>query len=243
MNLPHLTRRTAITTAAFAAIAAGGSAAALATTDGGSGDLYQGCLQKNLGALYNVKVNPTTPPKCLSGDSLIKWNQNGPAGAPGAPGAKGDAGPQGEPGPKGDPGAAGKDGAPGAAGDRGPQGEQGPKGETGPQGEPGPTGETGPQGEPGTGLQDAQWYSGHVDVPANTQQGVARTCPGFHGVLSGGFRVQSGGDPANVKITENAPPTGNGWLWVIKNTNSTTSTVELYWLCAPVAFHTVVQAG
>src|SRR4051812_40868151 len=100
MKIPHITRRVAVTGAAFAAIAVGGSAAALATS-GSSGDVYQGCLQHNIGGLYNVKVNPTRPPSCLRGDSLIKWNQNGPAGAPGtpgAPGSKGDTGPQG---PKG----------------------------------------------------------------------------------------------------------------------------------------------
>src|SRR3954471_9220192 len=110
----HLSRRVAVTGAAVAAVAAGGSAAALAATGGSSGDVYQGCLNHTLGALYNIKVNPASPPSCLSRDTLIKWNQSGPAGAagaagtagaPGLPGAKGDAGPQGakgEPGPKGD---------------------------------------------------------------------------------------------------------------------------------------------
>src|SRR5207244_3731635 len=90
MKKPHLTRRVTIIGATVAAVAAGGSAAALATTAGSSGDVYQGCLNHSLGAIYNIKVNPTSPPGCLPHDALMKWNQTGPAGAPGAAGPKGD---------------------------------------------------------------------------------------------------------------------------------------------------------
>src|SRR2546421_11159375 len=81
MTRIHLTRRAAIVGAAVAAVAAGGAAAALATSST-SGDVYQGCLNHNLGALYNVKGNPSAPPRCLSPDTLVKRNPTGPAGAP-----------------------------------------------------------------------------------------------------------------------------------------------------------------
>jgi hypothetical protein len=102
----HLTRRATIVGAAAAAVAAGGSAAALATSSP-SGDAYQGCLNRALGALYNVKVNPTAPPSCFLHDTVVKWNQSGPEGAPGATGATGPAGPQGPTGATGPQGPSG----------------------------------------------------------------------------------------------------------------------------------------
>jgi hypothetical protein len=258
----HLTRRMTLTCAVVAAIAAGGSAAALATT-GDSGDVYQGCLNHSLGAIYNLKVNPTSAPSCLRGDSLLKWNQHGPAGAPGAagaPGPKGDTGPrgpqgepgaaaaQGEPGPKGDPGPKGEPGAkgdtgpqgdPGAKGDPGPKGDTGPTGDTGPQGEPGPKGDTGPQGEPGVGLAGAQWYRGAIDIPPHGVARFARTCSDNRGVVSGGTFTPGIG--ADKVITDGSGPLNadiapGSWFFQIRNTDSVTETVNFFWLCAPVSF-------
>jgi Collagen triple helix repeat (20 copies) len=125
----QITRRATIIGATVAAIAAGGSAAALATQT--SSNVYQGCLQRSLGALYHVQLNPTAPPKCAPRDTSVSWNQTGPAGS------NGPAGPQG---PKGDPGPAGA---------AGPAGPQGPKGDPGPQGQKGDTGAAGPAGADG----------------------------------------------------------------------------------------------
>jgi hypothetical protein len=88
VKLPHIPRRAVVAGAAVAAIAGGGAAAALAT-GGSSGNTYQGCLQHELGALYNIKVNPSSPPRCFSRDTTITWNQTGPPGAPGATGPAG----------------------------------------------------------------------------------------------------------------------------------------------------------
>jgi hypothetical protein len=96
-----------------------------------SANLYQACLQHNVGVLYHVKLNPGIPPRCRRDDKLISWNQTGPSGATGVKGAKGD------------PGAAGATGATGATGPAGPQGL---KGDTGPAGPQGPKGDTGPMG-------------------------------------------------------------------------------------------------
>ena len=154
MAITQLTRRVAITGAVVAAVAGGGSAAALATS-GSSGNVFQGCLNSSLGAFYNVKVNPSSTPRCLSHDSAITWNQTGPAGAPGAPGAKGDTGPAG---PRGDAGAAGPKGDTGypPAWQAGPKGDAGPQGSPGPQGDPGNSGPPGPRGAGLDGLVGAR---------------------------------------------------------------------------------------
>src|SRR5690348_7050254 len=89
---------------------------------------FAGCLNAATGALYYVTTGGATLKPCLTGDSVVSWNQLGPIGP---------AGPQG---PKGDPGATG------AAGPMGPAGLPGP---AGPQGSPGPAGSTGPVGPQG----------------------------------------------------------------------------------------------
>lgn len=140
MSRFRLTRRALTVGVAAAAIAATGSAAALAIGSSSS-NVYEGCLQHRIGALYHVELNPSSPPRCLQHDTLVTWNQTGPAGAAGAPGPTGPAGPKGDPGPAG---------AAGAIGPAGPQGPKGDAGATGPQGEPGPKGDTGPAGPAGT---------------------------------------------------------------------------------------------
>jgi Collagen triple helix repeat (20 copies) len=272
MKIPHLTRRMTLTGAAFAAIAAGGSAAALAT-GGSSGDVYQGCLQHNIGGLYNIKVNPTSAPSCLRGDTLLKWNQSGPAGAagaPGAPGAKGDpgapgkdgasgkdgapgtAGTDGPPGAKGEtgpqglpgePGVAGKDGAPGAKGEQGLPGE---KGDQGSQGDRGATGDQGPQGDPGVGLDGLRWNSAELSVAPNTDNRFFRSCGANGTAVSGGTSVvgPSALDPTKVITVSNAPGSfTNVWEFRVENTGSVTATIRLFWLCAPVDPRLAFNAG
>src|SRR6185312_8574915 len=225
MKIPHLTRRVALTGAAFAAIAASGSAAALAT-GGSSGDVYQGCLQHNIGGLYNVKVNPNSPPHCRRGDTLVKWNQNGPAGAAAAPGAPG---PQGDPGPKGD---------------TGPQGEPGPKGDTGPQGPAGDIGPQGPKGDPGVGFEGAQWYSARVTLAAGGGQTFSRSCSGGNGIVTATAALDHFGDPTKLTI-EGYPsqPFPTTWFFQIKNDNIMATDIDLYWLCAPTKLPQVIFAG
>ena len=99
MTPTHITRRSMIVGAAVAAVVAGGSAAAMAA--GSSSNLYEGCLNHRLGALYHVQVNPTSAPRCWSHDAVVSWNQTGAAGPPGPKGDTGSAGAQGVPGPPG----------------------------------------------------------------------------------------------------------------------------------------------
>ena len=122
-----LSGRAAIGGAIVAAVAASGSAAALAT-DGSSSNVFQGCLKHGQGTLYNVQLNPSSPPTCQPNDTLVSWSQTGPKGDTGPQGAQGDTGPQG---PKGD---TGPQGARGSTGDTGATGPQGPIGATGPAG-------------------------------------------------------------------------------------------------------------
>jgi hypothetical protein len=55
-------RRVAIGGAIVAAVAGGGAAAALATDS--SANVYQGCLRAGNGQLYQVALNPSSPPGC-----------------------------------------------------------------------------------------------------------------------------------------------------------------------------------
>ncbi len=142
MKTLNLTRRVPIAAAAVAALAASSSAVALAST-APSNNVYQGCLRASNGSLDQLEIDPSTPPGCRPHDTLVTWNQIGPAGPVGPQGPKGDSGPQG---PKGDAGAAGPQGAPGSTGDTGATGPQGPVGAPGPKGD---TGATGPQGDTG----------------------------------------------------------------------------------------------
>lgn len=83
---------------------------------------------------------------CRNSETVLTWNQAGPAGPAGPQGLPG---PQGLQGPQGPPGPPGPQGLTGEAGPAGPKGDPGPAGATGPQGDPGPIGPAGPKGDPG----------------------------------------------------------------------------------------------
>jgi|tagenome__1003787_1003787.scaffolds.fasta_scaffold20987843_3 hypothetical protein len=221
----HLTRRAAIVGAAVAAVAAGGAAAALATSST-SGDVYQGCLSHSLGALYNVKVNPSAPPRCLSHDTLVKWNQTGPAGTPGA---TGPAGPQGL---KGDNGAAGSDGATGPAG---PQGAKGDSGAAGPKGDAGPEG---PAGTPGSGgfSTPLHWVQADFSVghTASLDGSDVRDnwvgCQAGEHVYGGGYWIS----PTDLDVrVEQSAPNGDRTRWYVSymNDDARNATLTVFVLC------------
>jgi hypothetical protein len=164
----QLTRRGAVVGAAAAAVLAGGSAAAVATTTGAK-DVYQGCLRHEIGSLYHVELNPNSPPKCEPHDTVVSWNQTGPAGAAGPVGPKGDPGAMGPAGPQG------LRGDPGAVGPAGPQGPKGDSGATGPAGADGKTVLSG-AGAPASDLgKDGDFY---IDTSANAIYGP-RTATGW----------------------------------------------------------------
>jgi hypothetical protein len=241
MNKPRLTRRVVIIGTAVAAVAGGGSAAALAT-DTTPANMYEGCLNHALGALYNVKVNPTSPPRCLPRDALITWNQTGPAGAPGAKGDTGSPGPQG---PKGDTGAQGATGDTGPVGPAGPAGPAGPKGDTGPAGPVGPqgpkgdSGAEGPQGPAGpSGLAGLYWVTSSDTVPAGETDTVTANCRSGDQVYGGGDWFEYTGlgstDDINILVQESAP-SGDLTKWYVHGENNgvMSHALHAYALCGP----------
>lgn len=244
-----MTRRVIVIGATVAAVTAGGSAAALAT-DSPPPNVYQGCLHHAHGALYNVNVNPASPPTCLPHDALITWNQTGPAGAPGAKGDTGLAGPQG---PKGDTGAQGVTGNTGPAGpaglkgdtglggpqgpkgDTGPGGPQGPKGDTGATGPAGPRGLAGPQGP--SGLAGLYWVTTSASVSIASDGTVSAQCGSGDQVYGGGAWFDTstpGGDDTNAFLLESAP-SGDLTRWYAHASNQgfTSHTLRAYALCGP----------
>ena len=72
-----LTRRVAIGGAIVAAVVGGGAAAALATGSS-SANVYQGCLKASNGELYQVELNPNSPPSCNPHDTLRELEPDGP---------------------------------------------------------------------------------------------------------------------------------------------------------------------
>jgi hypothetical protein len=203
-------RRAVIAGAAVAAIGGGGAAAALAVSSS-SGDVFKGCLQHNVGALYNVKVNPSSPPHCLVHDTVVTWNQTG---QPGAPGATGPAGPKGDAGPTG----------PSGTGTPGPTGPAGPTGDTGPKGDTGPAGPTSKQVN----------TFGPVDVPTGSQANLIESCTSsaFPTLISGGYST----NPPNVvglAATIDGPNGADLWQVQIVNTSGVTVAFTVYTICGP----------
>lgn len=144
-----------------------GAVAVAAIPDSNTG-VISACMKTRDGTIRIIDFQAGR--RCVTGETLITWNQKGvpgaqgatgatgSAGAPGAQGPAGATGPQGAPGLPGAQGPAGMPGADGAAGPQGQPGIQGPagadgpagpKGDTGLTGPQGPTGATGPRGEPG----------------------------------------------------------------------------------------------
>jgi hypothetical protein len=123
------------------AVAAGGTA----STGTAPAGVIKTCVDNKTGAVRWVNSSTT---KCRTGEWMMSWNSEGPAGPDGKPG---ETGPQG---PPGETGATGPQGPAGAAGVQGPQGDAGP---IGPQGYPGLTGPQGPQGDAG-GIVEGETY-------------------------------------------------------------------------------------
>lgn len=187
VNMARLSRKLAVTGATVAVVAAGTSAVALATDS--SANVYQGCLNHALGALYNVQLNPSTTPRCLPRDAAVSWNQQGPAGPTGPQGPKGEIG------------------ATGAAGPQGPKGDSGAAGPAGPQG---PKGDTGAQGPAGLSTGVSAIAPGEPQLPAHTFTTVLQTPPvpttGVY-YLSGSLTVNlANGDTVSCM----SAPNGNG---------------------------------
>jgi hypothetical protein len=243
MYKPKVARKAALIGAAVAVVTTVGGAAtatALANDPPPPPASYQACLNHLLGTLYNVKVNPTSPPHCLLHDTVVSWNQSGRAGATGPQGpagAKGDTGPTGPAGVKGDTGLAGPGGAKGDTGAAGPAGPAGPAGETGPAGPQGDTGPQGPQGDTGpqgpkgaSGVPGLYWLTGTRTVAAQVVSTIKIDCNEGDQVYGGGARLEH----TWGNIIESAP-SGDlaGWYVTVSNTGLESNTYHPYVLCGP----------
>lgn len=149
---------TLISIAMIVVLLAAGSAAGAYSGKTRSGDILT-CFARSTGALRVVDHLP-----CRNGETALRWNAQGMAGADGKAGRDGADGRTGADGQRGADGPRGADGAqgpagtsgtstsaqPGAAGSDGKDGAAGAPGEQGPAGAPGEQGPAGPQGPAGT---------------------------------------------------------------------------------------------
>jgi hypothetical protein len=160
-----------VSAALCAGLILGGATVGFAAIPDSRTGVISACMKRTTGAIR--LIDQQAGKRCVTGETLITWNEKGipgargPVGLTGPTGATGPTGPQGQSGeqgatgaegpqgPKGDAGATGPVGATGPAGPTGPQGPQGSKGDAGaagpvgPTGPAGPKGDTGPQGLPG----------------------------------------------------------------------------------------------
>jgi hypothetical protein len=144
----------------------------------GSNGLINGCYEKRTGILRVIDADAGKT--CLSIETPISWNQQGPVGPPGPKGDKGDPGPPGPEGAKGDPG---------------PQGEQGEPGPQGLEGSPGPAGPAGVSGY--------EFVSTVKTVQPREEVRITAMCPS-------GKRPVGGGAYSNVLAEDDYPIDGAG---------------------------------
>jgi hypothetical protein len=188
---------------------------ALATSTS-SGNVFAGCLSRD-GIIFNVQVNPRTPPRCPHGSTAINWNQTGPAGPQGGTGATG---------------------ATGATGTTGATGATGPTGAPGPVGPQGPAGLTGPAGPAGT-VNATDETSGPIDVPNQTAATVDQICPVSGSIATGGGVSVSPANIIGLTITDSAPhlngTTPVGWDMTVVNASGLDVTATVHIVCVPPA--------
>ena len=133
-----------------AGVILGAAAVAVAAIPDSNTGVISACMKTRDGTIRIIDFQAGR--RCVTGETLMTWNQKGVPGALGAPGAQGvpgGTGSQGAPGATGPQGPLGLQGAPGLQGAQGPagaQGSDGAQGNAGPAGPPGPQGDTGPAG-------------------------------------------------------------------------------------------------
>jgi Collagen triple helix repeat (20 copies) len=173
---------------------------------------------------------------CLSFETAISWNQNGPAE------------PQGTQGPKGDQGEQGSMGATGPKGDKGDPGSQGPQGLQGEKGEPGDPGQPGPARAGGVSGYEMV-FRGVAVPPRDFERGTVM-CPPGKRPLGGGalsqdltLTLESAVDASGRKVGTPAfgpaaafnPNDVNGWQADAFNGDFfTTYGFTVYAICANV---------
>ena len=136
-----------------AGLALGAGALAVAAIPDSSTSVISACMKTRDGTIRLIDYQAGR--RCVTGETLVTWNQKGatgavgPTGAQGTPGQTGPQGLTGPAGPQGNQGLPGPTGPQGDPGAVGPQGDIGPQGLIGPAGPQGATGDVGPQGPAG----------------------------------------------------------------------------------------------
>lgn len=192
-------------TIAVLAVAAGVAYAAIPD----SGGVIHGCYNRSNGQLR--VIDPGAGENCKTPESVLDWNQTGPAGA------TGPAGPAGPAGPIGPAGATGATGATGPAGPAGPAGPTGATGATGATGPAGPAGATGPAGP-----------SGATFVRVNAGQQVFVPIAGLGDVTTG---CGPGGFPAGQYFLQVFADAAGASIWIddsIAGTSYAITAVPVY---------------
>ena len=203
----------------------------------------ESCTQpkgKNNGAGHQDHVQFTFNSSTAKGDKG-EVGPMGPAGPQGEVGPMGPAGPQGEVGPMGPAGPAGPQGEVGPMGPAGPQGAQGIQGvkgdmgAVGPQGERGLMGPQGPQGVQGIpGVSAYEVVMRTVTIASSASQLWVTNCPAPKKPLGGGF-ASNDNNGINMLVAKNGPFAGSGsfgWVVEIRNPTQSSSSFNLYAVCA-----------
>lgn len=141
----------------------GGTSVGLAAIPDSRTGALTACMKRSTGSIR--LIDEQAGKRCVSGETLIRWNQTGARGTAGPAGVQGPSGPKGDAGTTGAAGPVGPRGESGALGPVGPQGQTGPPGPQGPQGERGPVGAAGPKGDTGdAGAMGPQGSKGEAGI-------------------------------------------------------------------------------
>lgn len=177
-----------------------------------SGGIISGCVTTSEynGQHVLTLLDTAQATACQAGQTLITWNQTGPAGPPG---------------PKGDTGAAGATGPQGPQGTTGPQGAVGPAGPQGPKGDPGATGAPGPSTAGAVGLD--------LIIVTSDGIGVADVfCPADHPfAIGGGADDTTGFLEQTIPVPSITAPRGKPGGWQGAG-QSGTDLVHVYAICS-----------
>ena len=185
----------------------GAAAVAVAAIPDSNTGVISACMKTRDGTIRIIDFQAGR--RCITGETLITWNQKGVLGAQGATGAQGALG------------GTGSQGAPGATGPQGPlglQGAPGLQGAQGPAGAPGSDGAQGDAGPQGPALLLADFY---VRTAASSSfNGVARAYCDDGDAAVGGQGSNNSYQPAQSGPLLSQAGAPIGWYTVFGNVDA-----------------------
>ena len=185
----------------------GAAAVAVAAIPDSNTGVISACMKTRDGTIRIIDAQAGR--RCITGETLITWNQKGVLGAQGATGAQGALG------------GTGSQGAPGATGPQGPlglQGAPGLQGAQGPAGAPGSDGAQGDAGPQGPALLLADFY---VRTAASSSfNGVARAYCDDGDAAVGGQGSNNSYQPAQSGPLLSQAGAPIGWYTVFGNVDA-----------------------